>query len=125
MTAMIEQGVQLDCALGCSKGRPWKDAQAQVDHTCVEGVEFVSESKPMLGSLYHALLIEFDEQRFVDLIRSTLVCISKCRAAHLARAEAVIEKPLLGLECDDEITQTRLPTQLGVDKARKLRPARE
>ena len=88
VAVVVEQGVELDGALGPSKLRPREDAEAQIDHTGVEGVELVAETKPMLRGLDRALLVESDEQRLVDLVGTSLIGVGERGATNLRRAQA-------------------------------------
>ena len=123
MAVVVEQGMELDGALGPSELCPREDAEAQIDHTGVEGVELVAETKPMLRGLDRALLVESNEQRLVDLIGTALIGVGESGVTNLRRAQAVIEKRLLGLQGENEIAQAGLATELRVDQAGELAPA--
>ena len=125
VTVVVEQGMELDGALGPSELRPREDAEAQIDHTGVEGVELVSETKTVFRSLDRALLIESDEQGLVDLVWTSLIGVGECGAANLGCAQTVIEERLLGLQGENEIAQAGLAAELRVDQAGELAPARE
>lgn len=94
MAIVIEQRVQLDRPFGAPEFRPRKDAQAQIDHTGVKGVELVAEAKAMLRHLIQALLIELDEQRLVDAIRAAFIGVGERTAPDLGGPNGVVERNL-------------------------------
>src|SRR3990172_5742605 len=117
--------MQLDRPFGAPEFRPRKDAQAQIDHAGVKGVELVTEAKAMLRHLIQALLIELDEQGLVDAIRAAFIGVGERTAPDLGGPNGVVEELALGLERQDEVAQAGLPTGLRVEQRAELRPAGE
>src|SRR5213593_1243092 len=108
VAVVVEQRVKFDAALGASELRPREDAEAQGHEARVEGVEFVAEAELMVGGLNDALLVERHEQGLEDLIRSAFIRIGHGAAPDAVGPAEVVEKSLLGLQGEHEVTEACL-----------------
>ena len=119
----VQQGVQLDCALGTAKGCPVEQAQTQIDRGCVQRIDGV-------------LQVESDQVRVaVELASATnqqcsdvrpnapiarFVGIGQRRAMNAVTQPHRIEFVRVGAKCHLDVAQTLAPRQLSKSHHAKL-----
>jgi len=114
IAAQIQQSVQLDRSLGCTKRRPWKQRQTQVYGRGIQRVDRAvqSDTKALVAIQFAR---PFDEQRgqvFPNMPVASFVGICQRRAPDRGAKAHAVQLRLVGQQAGFDVAQTLSLSQL-------------